>query len=726
MKAFFQKGEIVSVQVTQPIGTALSYKVSTEGCYLGSYVQVSLGQKEVIGVVWGPSTINLEVDKIKVILKTLNVMPMTSELMKFLEKVSLYTITPLSSVLRLATRVPNLGSAEVMDKKYSFYSDEIKKLTTSRSKVLNFLKKNHKLKFELSEIIKNCNVSSSVVHGLVSLEAVSVDWVPRDQEFLPLNPLVKGEKLTEEQTSAVKKIRGAETYNTILLNGVTGSGKTEVYLECIADCIKENKQALVLLPEIGLTAEFLARVEARFGARPGEWHSGISLTERRRVWKMVSQGKLQLVVGARSALFLPFQNLGLIVVDEEHDHSYKQDDGVLYNARDMAVLRGSLSAARVMLASATPSLESWVNARKGKYLGVDLKWRYGGATLPTITAIDMRSESLSSGKWISPTLLSKIKEKLEKGEQTLLFLNRRGYAPVTICRSCGEQISCDQCDSRMVQHRFVERLICHQCGKTSRIPNKCNSCNSDDTLSVVGPGIERLAEEVTKLFPTARVGVLSSDLFTTPMSLRKQLSEIESGKIDIIVGTQLVAKGHNFPELTLVGVIDADLGLQGADLRAAERTFQLINQVSGRAGRQNKPGETLIQTYDPEHRVIKAILEADLEKFWSLEANDREKAGVPPFGRFVGIILSGVSLKNVEDTGKILFKNSTNLRNLGVQVFGPAPAPFSRIKGKYRQRLLVKAERKFPIQSFLKDWILTVKSRKGVRIQIDIDPYNFL
>jgi len=726
MKAFFKKGEIVSVQVTQPIGTALSYKVSTEGCYLGSYVQVSLGQKEVIGVVWGPSTINLEVDKIKVILKTLNVMPMTSELMKFLEKVSLYTITPLSSVLRLATRVPNLGSAEVMDKKYSFYSDEIKKLTTSRSKVLNFLKENHKLKFELSEIIKNCNVSSSVVHGLVSLEAVSVDWVPRDQEFLPLNSLVKGEKLTEEQTSAVKKIRGAETYNTILLNGVTGSGKTEVYLECIADCIKENKQALVLLPEIGLTAEFLARVEARFGARPGEWHSGISLTERRRVWKMVSQGKLQLVVGARSALFLPFQNLGLIVVDEEHDHSYKQDDGVLYNARDMAVLRGSLSAARVMLASATPSLESWVNARKGKYLGVDLKWRYGGATLPTITAIDMRSESLSSGKWISPTLLSKIKEKLEKGEQTLLFLNRRGYAPVTICRSCGEQISCDQCDSRMVQHRFVERLICHQCGKTSRIPNKCNSCNSDDTLSVVGPGIERLAEEVTKLFPTARVGVLSSDLFTTPMSLRKQLSEIESGKIDIIVGTQLVAKGHNFPELTLVGVIDADLGLQGADLRAAERTFQLINQVSGRAGRQNKPGETLIQTYDPEHRVIKAILEADLEKFWSLEANDREKAGVPPFGRFVGIILSGVSLKNVEDTGKILFKNSTNLRNLGVQVFGPAPAPFSRIKGKYRQRLLVKAERKFPIQSFLKDWILTVKSRKGVRIQIDIDPYNFL
>jgi len=726
MKAFFQKGEIVSVQVTQPIGTALSYKVSTEGCYLGSYVQVSLGQKEVIGVVWGPSTINLEVDKIKVILKTLNVMPMTSELMKFLEKVSLYTITPLSSVLRLATRVPNLGSAEVMDKKYSFYSDEIKKLTTSRSKVLNFLKENHKLKFELSEIIKNCNVSSSVVHGLVSLEAVSVDWVPRDQEFLPLNPLVKGEKLTEEQTSAVKKIRGAETYNTILLNGVTGSGKTEVYLECIADCIKENKQALVLLPEIGLTAEFLARVEARFGARPGEWHSGISLTERRRVWKMVSQGKLQLVVGARSALFLPFQNLGLIVVDEEHDHSYKQDDGVLYNARDMAVLRGSLSAARVVLASATPSLESWVNARKGKYLGVDLKWRYGGATLPTITAIDMRSESLSSGKWISPTLLSKIKEKLEKGEQTLLFLNRRGYAPVTICRSCGEQISCDQCDSRMVQHRFVERLICHQCGKTSRIPNKCNSCNSDDTLSVVGPGIERLAEEVTKLFPTARVGVLSSDLFTTPMSLRKQLSEIESGKIDIIVGTQLVAKGHNFSELTLVGVIDADLGLQGADLRAAERTFQLINQVSGRAGRQNKPGETLIQTYDPEHRVIKAILEADLEKFWSLEANDREKAGVPPFGRFVGIILSGVSLKNVEDTGKILFKNSTNLRNLGVQVFGPAPAPFSRIKGKYRQRLLVKAERKFPIQRFLKDWILTVKSRKGVRIQIDIDPYNFL
>ena len=726
MTDFFKKGEIVSVQVTQPIGTALSYKAPSEGCYLGSYVQVTLGQKEVIGVVWGLSTINLEVDKIKVILKTLNIIPMTNELMNFLEKVSLYTITPLSFVLRLATRVPNLGSAEVMNKKYSFSSDEIKKPTTSRSKVLNFLKENHNLNFELSEIMKKCGVSSSVIHGLVSLEAISVDYIPKDQKFLSLNPFVKGKLLTDEQALAVKKIRGAGTCNTILLNGVTGSGKTEVYLECIADCIKENKQALVLLPEIGLTAEFLARVEARFGARPGEWHSGINVTERRRVWKMVSQGKLQLVVGARSALFLPFQTLGLIVVDEEHDHSYKQDDGVLYNARDMAVFRGSLSTARVVLASATPSLESWVNARKGKYFGVNLEWRYGGATLPSINAIDMRSESLSSGKWISPTLLDKIKEKLEKGEQTLLFLNRRGYAPVTICRSCGEQISCDQCDSRMVQHRFVERLICHQCGKTSKIPNKCNSCNSDNTLSVVGPGIERLAEEVTKLFPTARIGVLSSDLFSTPASLRKQLSEIENGNIDIIVGTQLVAKGHNFPKLTLVGVIDADLGLQGADLRAAERTFQLINQVSGRAGRQNKAGETLIQTYDPEHRVIRALLEADLEKFWSLEASDREKAGAPPFGRFAGIILSGANLKNVEDIGKILFHNSTNLRNSGVQIFGPAPAPFSRIKGKYRQRMLVKAEKDFPIQRFLKNWVLTLKSQKGVRIQIDIDPYNFL
>jgi primosomal protein N' (replication factor Y) len=440
---------------------------------------------------------------------------------------------------------------------------------------------------------------------------------------------------------------------------------------------------------------------------------------------MVGQGHAQMVVGARSALFLPFQELGLIVVDEEHDSSYKQEDGVLYNARDMAVLRGSLVGGQVVLASATPSLESWANVEAGKYTKIELKSRFGAAVLPEMMAIDMRQETLPANRWISPRLQKMVQARNQAGEQSLLFINRRGYAPITLCRACGNQVGCDHCDARMVEHRFLKRLMCHQCGESKPVPKICPSCAAEDRLAVVGPGVERLAEEATALFPEAKVAVLSSDLFGSARALKEQIAKLAAGAVDVIIGTQLVAKGHNFPKLTLVGVIDADLGLQGSDLRAAERTFQLMRQVAGRAGRSDKPGVAALQTHQPEHPVIRAILDGDEEAFWSTEAQARAQAGVPPYGRLVGVVLSSPDTQEAFEVGQTMARNCQPLTDIGAQIFGPAPAPIARIRGRYRVRLLIKADKNAPIQAALSAWAALFKLPNSLRLSIDIDPQSF-
>jgi primosomal protein N' (replication factor Y) len=600
--------------------------------------------------------------------------------------------------------------------------------TDARRRVLSVLRDYPGLSFTLKELADQAGVSSGVVKGLVAQGAVAEVAAPRDLPFSRLLWDLPGKSLTPEQQEATAGICAgldAETYGTTLLKGVTGSGKTEVYLEAVAKCLAKGRQALVLLPEIALTAEFMDRVESRFGAKPAEWHSGVTMTERRRVWKMVGQNDAQLVIGARSALYLPFADLGLIVVDEEHDQSYKQEDGVVYSARDMAVLRASLCSAQVVLASATPSLESWVNAQAGKYNMVELHSRFGDAVLPTMKAIDMREEALASGQWISPTLEGAIRERMTRGEQSLIFLNRRGYAPITLCRACGHQIGCDHCDARMVEHRFLKRLVCHQCGETKPIPVACPSCQVEGKLAPVGPGVERMAEEVAERFPDARVAVLSSDLFGSARALKEQILAIAQGAADIIIGTQLVAKGHNFPLLTLVGVIDADLGLQGSDLRAAERTYQLMRQVSGRAGRADKPGLALLQTYQPEHHVIRAILSGDEQGFLQAEAQEREAAGVPPFGRMVGIVLSSTDVTEVFDFGTEISRKDRPLRDVGAQLFGPAPAPIARIRGRHRVRLLIKAPKGAPIQRAVSQWLAQFSVPNSLRLQVDIDPQSF-
>ena len=728
MTGYFEEGALVAVLTTQPLDRLLDYKAPEGGCATGAFLEVPLGPRKVLGVVWGPGEGGFDPAKIRAAIRVLDVAPMGADMREFLTRASEYTLTPMPAMLRLATRVPGLSDPPSMRKLYGPGGAVPDRMTPARGRVLDVLDAYGGLRFTLGELAAEAGVSTSVIKGLVKLGAVVEAVTPRDQPFAALDPGATGFELTGEQTSAAAALRAgvaSGVYGTTLLQGVTGSGKTEVYLEAVAECLARGRQALVLLPEIALTAEFLTRVEARFGARPAEWHSGVTMTERRRVWRMVGQGGAQLVVGARSALFLPFRALGLIVVDEEHDTSYKQEDGAIYSARDMGVLRASVAGAQVVLASATPSLESWANAQAGKYGRLELTARFGPAVLPEMRAIDMRGENLPSTSWISQRLAREVETRLRAGEQSLIFLNRRGYAPVTLCRACGNQIGCDTCDARLVEHRFLKRLMCHQCGATRPIPRLCPTCGAEDRLAPVGPGVERLAEEVAGRFPDARLRVLSSDLFTSTRALREAVAGIAGGEADIIIGTQIVAKGHNFPLLTLVGVIDADLGLQGSDLRAAERTFQLMRQVSGRAGRAEKPGTALLQTYQPEHPVIRAILSGDQEAFWAAEAAERKAAGVPPYGRLVGVVLSSPNVREVFDLGAAMARQDGPLRAVGARVYGPAPAPIARIRGRHRVRLLVKADKGAAIQPALVDWVGQFKLPGSLRLSIDIDPQSF-
>lgn len=724
----FPEGSLIGVLTTQPLDRVLDYRAPEGGCDTGDYLEVPFGPRKVLGVVWGPGQGDFDPAKVRQANRALDAAPMRAEMQQFLTRAAEYTLTPMPAMLRLATRAPGLGDAPSMRKVYRLGHGRMDRETDARKRVLEVFDDYGGLAFTLGELSQIAGVSTSVVKGLVKQGAVVEEDTPRDQPYARLDPAQGGKTLTPEQTEAADRLRAevtSGTYGTTLLRGVTGSGKTEVYLEAVAACLEKGRQALVLLPEIALTAEFLTRVEARFGARPAEWHSGVTMTERRRCWKMIGRGGAQLVVGARSALFLPFRDLGLIVVDEEHDGSYKQEDGVLYNARDMAVLRASLESARVVLASATPSLESWANAEAGKYERLDLRSRFGPAQMPDMGAIDMRAEELPGGRWISPMLQHAVEKRIKEGEQALLFLNRRGYAPVTICRACGHQIGCDHCDAHMVEHRFQKRLVCHQCGETKPLPKACPSCGVEGKLAAVGPGVERMAEEAQALFPDARIAVLSSDLFGSARALKAQIEEIANGGADILIGTQLVAKGHNFPLLTLVGVIDADLGLQGSDLRAAEKTFQMLRQVAGRAGRADRPGTALLQTFQPEHPVIRAILSGDEEGFWRAEAAERQAAGVPPYGRMAGIILSSPDIQAVFDLGAELARNDGPLREVGAQVFGPAPAPIARVRGRHRVRLLVKADKGVPLQAALSRWVAPLKLPANFRLQIDIDPQSF-
>ncbi len=692
----------------------------------GSVVQVPLGPRQVIGVVWDDGDASkVDPKKLRPITKTFDCPALKPEMRRFIDWVSAYTLSPPGLVARMALRAPAAFDPEPMIEGLRLTEGRPERLTPARERVMELAAEGHG--WTKSGLAHAAGVSTSVVDGLVKQGVFETIFLPAPPVVAEPDPDYVEPRLEGPQKQAASEILDdvkKGTFAVSLIDGVTGSGKTEVYFEAVAETLRQGKQVLILLPEIALTAAFLDRFHDRFGSRPAEWHSDLSPRMREKVWRQAVTGEVKVVAGARSALFLPFDNLGLIIVDEEHDPAYKQEDRVFYNARDMAVVRARIADFPVVLVSATPSVESQVNGSSGRYNTIHLHTRFGDAAMPDLHLVDMRRHPPERGGFLSPVLLRGIGKTIEKGEQALLFLNRRGYAPLTLCRVCGHRFQCPQCSSWLVEHRFRNQLQCHQCGHNEPTPDHCPECGTFDHLVACGPGVERIAEEVEKHFPEARTIVLSSDLMGVKR-LRLELEAIVKGEADIVIGTQLVAKGHNFPLMTLVGIVDADLGLANGDPRAAERTFQLLSQVTGRAGRTGLKSHGLLQTYQPQHPVMQAIVSGDASAFYEREIVEREKAMLPPFGRLASVIISADSRAEAETHARGL--RAAAPQATGIMLLGPAEAPLALIRGRYRFRLLVHGRRNSDMQSFLRTLLTNgPKERGSIHVQLDIDPQSFL
>ncbi|MFG1422778.1 primosomal protein N' [Roseixanthobacter liquoris] len=719
------------VDVLLPLGLDAPYSYAVpDGLALapGDLVQVPLGSRGMVGCVWALRSDAGGVDqaKLKSVKAKLDHTPLPQELRRLVDWIADYTLAPRGMVLRMALRHDESPgpTRERVGVRATGHAPE--RMTAARARLLAFLADGFVR--GKSEAAREAGVSPSVVDGLVDDGALETLVLPPEPAAYPPDASFAVPELSPEQAGAAQALRAAvaaRDFSVHLLDGVTGSGKTEVYFEAVAQAIMEGRQSLILLPEIALTQAFMDRFTRRFGVKPAEWHSGVSTKRRARVLRGVASGEVSVVAGARSALFLPFRDLGLTIVDEEHDPAYKQDDGVAYHARDMAVVRARLAKAPIVLASATPSIETEVNARRGRYKRLALPERFGGAKVPGLSPIDLRKEGPPRGRWIAPRLEAEIADTMAAGGQALLFLNRRGYAPLTMCRACGHRMRCPSCSAWLVEHRFRRRLACHHCGYQAPIPDTCPACNAKDSLIPCGPGVERLQEEVQTLFPAARSLVLSSDLSGGVERMRAELDAVAKGEVDIIVGTQLVAKGHNFPGLALVGVVDADVGLGHGDPRAAERTFQLVHQVAGRAGRGSTEGRGFIQTHMPEHPVMKALMLGDRAAFYESEIASREEAHLPPFGRMASLIVSASEAHAAEGHARRLAASAP--LHADVRVLGPAEAPLALLRGRHRWRLLVRAPRAFDLSAYLRGWREKAPKPTGnVRVAIDVDPLSFL
>ncbi|HYD23892.1 MAG TPA: primosomal protein N' [Croceibacterium sp.] len=692
----------------------------------GAVVVAPLGPRQIVGIVWEaerlPAT-EVPDARLRPLLAVLPVPPLKAELRRLIEWTADYYCASLASVARmvLASGGALRGPATITEYRLSGGMPE--RMTPQRQAAIEALQGEQGTMRELAGI---AGVSEGVLRGLCNqgvLEPIAVDC---DRPYPRAAADFAQPQLTADQAAVADRFVAAVNeggFAPFLLDGVTGSGKTEAYFEAIAASLRNGRQTLVLLPEIALTEAFLRRFEERFGAAPVVWHSSLKSTERRRAWRAIAAGSAQVVVGARSALFLPYANLGLIVVDEAHEVSFKQDDGVRYNARDVAVMRARFEEVPVILASATPALESLQMAESGIYEKLVLPARYG-AELPAIDTVNLTDEKPPHGRWLAPRLVQAMRERLERGEQSLLFLNRRGYAPLTLCRHCGFRFQCPNCSAWLVEHRLSQRLACHHCGHETPPPANCPECGEPDCLVACGPGVERIAHEVEELLPEARLAIVTSDTLNSPEKAAQFIAEAEAGAIDVIVGTQLVTKGFHFPELTLVGVVDADLGLEGGDLRAAERTYQQVAQVAGRAGRGAKPGEVLIQTRHPEAAVIAALAAGDRDAFYAAETEARRHAGAPPFGRWAAIIVSSEDEAEAREAANRI--GATRPRLDDVMILGPAPAPMALLRGRYRYRLLLNARRSAEVQQVIRDWLGALSFPQGVRVAVDIDPYSFV
>ncbi|MEO9296900.1 primosomal protein N' [Devosia alba] len=720
-----QRPDIVAVMVGVAVDGPYSYRVPAGmAVSRGSIVSVPLGPRLVLGVVWGAPKDMVAHNRLRDIAHAYDVPPLSEELLKLVEWVARYTLAAPGQVLRAVLRSTEALDAPRPVLAFRRTRTEPDKLTPARLRVLEVLMDD--MAWPKAALLEAAGVSASVVEGLERVGAIERLELPAPPIVEPPNPEAAVATLSVGQQQALEQILAldAQQFGVALLDGVTGGGKTEVFFEAVADTLRAGRQALILLPEIALTNSFISRFTKRFGTRPAEWHSDMTPVQRAKVWRGVLDGTVRAVVGARSALFLPFRELGMLVLDEEHDGAYKQADGITYHARDMAVVRAHLSNARVILSSATPSVETRNNANGGRYAHVLLTSRYAEAAMPNITTIDMRIDGPEKGSWIAPLLAREVFGALDRGEQALLFLNRRGYAPLTLCRSCGHQYQCPDCSAWMVEHRFRGVLMCHHCGHEVRTPTVCGECGAADALIAVGPGIERVAEEAAARFPDARRVILSSDMGSTAQ-LKERLAEIERGEFDLIIGTQLVSKGHHFEKLTVVGVLDADLGLAHGDPRAAEKTFQILTQVAGRAGRASRNGKAFLQTYHPDHAVMRAMVSGDREAFYAHELAARESGGLPPFGRLAALIISA----NEHDVAMGFAKKLLSAAPMaeGVRLFGPADAPIAMVRGRYRVRLLAQSGKDFDLSGYVRFWLASADKVSGnLRVQVDIDPMSFM
>ena len=691
---------------------------------VGSYVAAPLGPRQVIGVVWGFAPRATTEKPLRDVAAVFDIPPLSETHRKFVDWLAAYYLEPPGNVLRMVLRAPGAFEGPREQLAWRASDNPPKRMTPQRARVMEIAAQGFAMR--AAELAEAAGVGVSVIKALARDGALEAVALPALRPFAAPDLLAGGYALNRDQQAAAEALRAViaqRQHKVMLIDGVTGSGKTEVYFEAMAATLAAGGQALLLLPEIALTQPFLARVERRFGAEPAAWHSDLRPRERERVWRGVADGSARIVVGARSALFLPWKSLKLIVVDEEHDAAYKQDEGVPYHARDMAVLYGSIGKFPVVLSSATPSLETLVNVDRGRYGVVRLKDRHGRPELPEIGLIDMKRAGPDSGAWISPLLSEAVRKTLENGDQALLFLNRRGYAPLTLCRACGHRLECPQCAASLVEHRFRRQLMCHHCGHLEVMPRECPACHAEGKLVPVGPGVERLAEEAMERFPDARLAILSSDLARGSL-LRDAIRGVEEGDTNLVIGTQLVAKGHHFPHLTLVGVVDADLALESADPRGAERTWAMLAQVAGRAGRGLKPGRALVQTYLPDHPLMRALKNGDRDSYLNQEKAIRENAGLPPYGRLAAIIVSGEDGPEAERFARHLGL-AAPLAD-GITVLGPAAAPIAMVRGRHRWRFLVKARREANLQAFLRLWLGHIKPKASLALQVDVDPYNFL
>jgi primosomal protein N' (replication factor Y) len=694
----------------------------------GSVVVAPLGPRQLLGVVWEaermPSDAEVGDNRLRNLLAVADVPPLGAPLRRLVEWTADYYLAPAASVLRMTLASTSALEGARTAVEYRSTGVVPPRLTPQREQALERIGDRQGLIRELATLAE---VSDAVIRGLVKVGAIEAVEVSIDVPYPVPDPQHHEPTLSEDQRAAADVLVAGvaeHAFHPTLLDGVTGSGKTEVYFEAVAQAIRDGRQTLVLLPEIALTEPFLKRFHDRFGCEPIAWHSGLRSTQRRRAWRAIASGEALVTVGARSALFLPYRDLGLIVVDEAHETSFKQEEGVHYHARDVAVMRGKFEGCPVILASATPAIETRQQVVTGRYAELKLPGRFGAAEMPTIEPIDLIKEPPERGRWLAPRLVKAMQETLERREQSLLFLNRRGYAPLTLCRTCGHRFQCPNCTAWMVEHRLTRRLACHHCGHAEPTPRVCPECKGEDTLVACGPGVERIADEVTALFPEAKTAVVTSDTIWSPAKAAEFVGRMEAGDIDIVVGTQLVTKGYHFPNLTLVGVVDADLGLDGGDLRAAERTFQQIRQVSGRAGRGEKPGHVFIQTHSPGAQVMQALITGDADAFYAAETDARKDAGAPPFGRYAAIVVSSEDQSFAHETAKLVGRSAPEVD--GMHVYGPAPAPLAMLRGRHRYRLLVHARRALDVQDVIRDWLGKLEWPSKARVTVDVDPYNFL